>query len=82
MITSVVWQKNPVAIAAPIEKRRKAKDCRFDRTNPAANLSFSFNKATPPGFAPKRQLPLPTIGALHCTGTVAGGIFRVGIQDI
>ncbi|WP_434705202.1 hypothetical protein J3P85_05950 [Pseudomonas sp. Z1-12] len=82
MITSVVWQKNPVAIAAPIEKRRKAKDCRFDRTTPAANLSFSFNKATPPGFAPKRQLPLPTIGALHCTGTVAGGIFREGIQDI
>jgi len=43
MITSVVWQKNPVAIAAPIEKRRKAKDCRYDRTTPAAILSFSFN---------------------------------------
>jgi hypothetical protein len=43
---------------------------------PAAILSFSFKKATPSGFAPWRQLPRLTIGALHCTGTVAGGIFR------
>ena len=40
---------------------------------PAAILSFSFIKATPSGFAPWRQLPRPTTGALHCTGTVAGG---------
>ncbi|MBL0841279.1 MULTISPECIES: hypothetical protein [Pseudomonas] len=65
-----------------IEKHSKARDCRFDRTLPAAILSFSFNKATPPDFAPKRQLPLPTTGALHCTGTVAGGIFRGDIEDI
>ncbi|UZE25008.1 hypothetical protein LOY67_06215 [Pseudomonas sp. B21-056] len=65
-----------------IEKHSKARDCRFDRTPPAAILSFSFDKATPSDFAPKRQLPLPTTGALHCTGTVAGGIFRGDIQDI
>ncbi|CAI8752255.1 conserved hypothetical protein [Pseudomonas chlororaphis] len=50
--------------------------------NPAAILSFSFNKATPPDFAPWRQLPRLTIGALHCTGTVSGGIFRGYPRDI
>lgn len=43
---------------------------------PAAILTFSFINATPPDFAPCRQLPRLTIGALHCTGTVAEGIFR------
>ncbi len=42
----------------------------------AVILSFSFKKATPAEFAPLRQLPRLTIGALHCTGTVVGGIFR------
>jgi len=46
------------------------------RQNPAAILSFSFNKATLAGFAPRRRLPRLTIGALHCTGTVAEGLFR------
>ena len=48
---------------------------------PAAILSFSFKKATPPSFAPWRQLPRLTIGALHCTGTVAEGLFR-GMSQI
>ncbi len=48
----------------------------YARQTPAAILSFSFKKATPLSFAPRRQLPRLTIGALHCTGTVAEGLFR------
>jgi hypothetical protein len=49
---------------------------RYARQTPAAILSFTFNKATLAGFAPRRRLPRLTIGALHCTGTVAEGLFR------
>jgi hypothetical protein len=78
IITSVIWQKNPDANASTIENSRNAKDCPRTRPhyseNPAAILSFSFNKATPHGFVPSSQLFKRTTGALHCTGTVARDI--------
>jgi hypothetical protein len=80
MITSVVRQKNPVAIGFTERKEQERQGMLqigiYAHERPAAILSFSFKKATPSGFAPKRQLPSSTTGALHCTGTVAGGIFR------
>jgi len=42
MITSVVRQKNPVAIGVPIEKCSSATDCRFSPDNTRRNSVFSF----------------------------------------
>ncbi|MFD2882906.1 hypothetical protein ACFS4T_07535 [Pseudomonas lini] len=74
-------EKNPDAIALPIEKKQESQGMLLNSsisqlTSRRDSVFFSFNKATPSGFAPWRQLPRLTIGALHCTGTVAGGIFR------
>lgn len=40
------------------------------------NSVFFFQNSDTLRFCPRRCLPRLTIGALHCTGTVAGGIFR------
>jgi hypothetical protein len=45
MITSVVWQKNPEAIASPIENSRSAKDCWIVQLEPRRNSVFFFHKS-------------------------------------
>jgi hypothetical protein len=86
MITSVVRQKNPVAkrFTERKEQERQGMLCLGHKPleSPAAILYFSFKNATPTSFAPWRQLPRPTTGALHCTGTVAGGISGGYRKDI
>jgi hypothetical protein len=86
MITSVVRQKNPVANGFTERKEQERQGMLligiYAHERPAAILSFSFKNATPPSFAPRRPLPRPTTGALHCTGTVAGGISGGYRKDI
>jgi hypothetical protein len=86
MITSVVRQKNPVAKGCTERKEQERQGMLlielYAHDRPAAILSFSFKNATPSSFAPRRPLPRLTTGALHCTGTVAGGISGGYRKDI
>jgi hypothetical protein len=83
MITSVVRQKNPVAIGFTERKEQERQGMLqigiYAHERPAAILSFSFKKATPSGFAPSASFPVRQL-ALYTVPVQLPGAFSGGYR--